>query len=137
VELHSVASPHLAPLIQEGGEVDHRVLQTVAEACAPLHEEDVDTVILGCTHYPLVRPVIQRELGRRVAIVSSGEAIAADVEAALRAAGLENDEDRRGEYRFLATGDPEEFRRLGTRFLQLPIGEVQHVDVSEPEAAAL
>jgi glutamate racemase len=137
VELHSVASAELAPLIQEGGEVDHRVLRTVAEACAPLHEQDVDTVILGCTHYPLVRPVIQRELGRRVAIVSSGEAIAADVEAALRAAGLENDEDRRGDYRFLATGDPEEFRRLGTRFLQLPIGEVTHVDVRAPKAAAL
>jgi glutamate racemase len=136
VELHAVASPELAPLIQEGGEVDQRVIEAVQEACAPLHEQDVDTVILGCTHYPLARPVIQRELGRGVAIVSSGEAIAADVEAALRAGGLENDEDRRGEYRFLATGDPEEFRRLGSRFLQLPIGEVRHVDVRKPKVAA-
>jgi glutamate racemase len=137
VELHSVASPELAPLIQEGGEVDQRVIEAVEKACAPLQEQDVDTVILGCTHYPLARPVIQRELGRGVAIVSSGEAIAADVEAALRAGGLENDEDRRGEYRFLATGDPEEFRRLGSRFLQLPMGEVRHVDVGKPKAAAV
>jgi hypothetical protein len=50
--------------------------------------------------------------------------------------GLENDADRRGEYRFLATGDPEEFRRLGTRFLQLPIGEVRHVDVRKPGSKA-
>jgi glutamate racemase len=135
-ELHPVASKELAPLIQEGGEVDGRVIASVQEACAPLREARVDTVILGCTHYPLVRPVLQRELGRGVAIVSSGEAIAADVEAALRSAGAENSPDRRGDYRFLATGDPDEFRRLGTRFLQLPIGDVDHVDVARPRGKA-
>jgi glutamate racemase len=56
------------------------------------------------------------------------------VEGALRVRRSENDPDRRGHYRFLATGDPEDFRRLGTRFLQLPIGEVSHVDVAEPTA---
>jgi glutamate racemase len=131
-ELHSVASADLAPLIQKGGEVDGRVLACVEEACAPLKEAQVDTVILGCTHYPLVRPVLQRELGRGVTIVSSGEAIASDVEAALRVRDSENSADRRGDYRFLATGQPEEFSRLGTRFLQLPIGEVSHVEVAKP-----
>ncbi len=130
-ELHAVASAELAPLIQEGGEVDHRTLACVEGACRPLKRAQVDTVILGCTHYPLVRPVLQRELGRRVAIVSSGEAIAAEVEGRLRDAGLENDETRRGDYRFLATGDPEQFRRAGTRFLQLPIGSVEHVEVAD------
>ncbi len=129
-ELHAVASAELAPLIQEGGEVDHRTLTCVEGACRPLKNAGVDTVILGCTHYPLVRPVLQRELGRRVTIVSSGEAIAAEVETTLREAGLENDEHRRGCYGFLATGDPEEFRRVGTRFLQLPIGEVEQVQVA-------
>jgi glutamate racemase len=133
-ELHAVASAELAPLIQAGGDVDHRVLACVEGACRPLKRAGVDTVILGCTHYPLVRPVLQRELGRGVAIVSSGEAIAHEVEARLRAAGLENAEGRRGEYGFLATGDPEEFRRAGTRFLQLPIGKVEHVEVALPKA---
>ena len=127
-ELHAVASAELAPLIQLGGEVD-RVIQCVEGACRPLKQAGVDTVILGCTHYPLVRPVLQRELGRGVTIVSSGEAITTEVERELRAAGLERKEGRRGHYAFLASGDPEEFRRLGTRFLQLPIGEVRHVDV--------
>jgi glutamate racemase len=131
-ELHAVASAELAPLIQAGGDVDHRVLSCVEGACRPLKSAGVDTVILGCTHYPLVRPVLQRELGRGVTIVSSGEAIAHEVEARLREAGLENDEGRRGHYGFLATGDPEEFRRVGTRFLQLPIGNVEHVDVKPP-----
>jgi glutamate racemase len=131
-ELHAVASAELAPLIQAGGDVDHRVLSCVEGACRPLKSAGVDTVILGCTHYPLVRPVLQRELGRGVTIVSSGEAIAHEVESRLREAGLENDEGRRGRYGFLATGDPEEFRRVGTRFLQLPIGNVEHVDVEMP-----
>jgi glutamate racemase len=131
-ELHAVASAELAPLIQAGGDVDHRVLSCVEGACRPLKSVGVDTVILGCTHYPLVRPVLQRELGRGVTIVSSGEAIADEVETRLREAGLENDEHRRGRYGFLATGDPEEFRRVGTRFLQLPIGNVEHVDVTTP-----
>jgi glutamate racemase len=129
-ELHALASAELAPLIQEGGEVDERVVACVDGLCRPLRAAGVDTVILGCTHYPLVRPVLQRALGRGVVVVSSGEAIASEVDARLRAAGLANDEARRGVYRFLATGDPDEFRRLGTRFLQLPIGSVEHVEVA-------
>jgi glutamate racemase len=87
-------------------------------------------VILGCTHYPLVRPIIQRTMGRGVELVSAGQAIADEVEGSLRAAGLENDPARRGAYRFLCSGDPESFRRLGTRFLQLPLGDVRRVEVT-------
>jgi glutamate racemase len=130
-ELHAVASAELAPLIQEGGEVDDRVVACVDGLCRPLRKAGVDTVILGCTHYPLVRPVLQRALGRGVGIVSSGEAIATDVHARLLEAGLEHDEDRRGTYRFMATGDPKEFRRLGIRFLQLPIATVEHVKLPD------
>jgi glutamate racemase len=128
-ELHAVASAELAPLIQEGGEVDERVVACVDGLCRPLRDAGVDTVILGCTHYPLVRPVLQRALGRGVSIVSSGEAIATEVEAKLRDAGVSREDERRGSYSFIATGDPEEFRRLGTRFLQLPIASVERVPV--------
>ncbi len=135
-ELTAVAAPDLAPLIQEGGEVDERVIACVEEACAPLIEAGVDTVILGCTHYPLVRPALQRRLGRGVTLVSSGEAIAQEVEGKLTDRGLaREDEARRGDYRFLASGDPDDFKRLGLRFLQLPINQVQHVDVREPGAS--
>jgi glutamate racemase len=132
--LLAVACGELAPLIQDGGEVDERVVDCVERACEPLKAAGVDTVILGCTHYPLVRPLLQRTLGRGVEIVSSGQAIAAEVESVLRQRGLENDPGHRGRYGFLCSGDPEEFRRLGTRFLQLPIGAVQRVDVAPPSA---
>jgi glutamate racemase len=134
--LHPVACPELAPLIQAGGEVDERVVAQVEAYCDPLRDARVDTVILGCTHYPLVRPMLQRSLGRGVKIVSSGQAIADEVEVALRQRGLEREEDRRGEYRFLCTADPESFTSVGTRFLQLPMGDVAHVDVTPATAEA-
>ena len=134
--LHPVACPELAPLIQAGGEVDDRVVAQVEAYCDPLRDAGVDTVILGCTHYPLIRPLLQRSLGRGVKIVSSGQAIADEVEVALRQRGLERDEDRRGQYRFLCSADPESFRSVGTRFLQLPMGEVRHVDVTPAPSAA-
>lgn len=134
-ELHAVASAELAPLIQAGGDVDHRVLDCVEGACRPLRAAGVDTVILGCTHYPLIRPVLQRELGRGITIVSSGEAIAEDVHGTLERLGLANPATRRGAYGFLASGDVEDFRRLGTRFLQLPITSVEHFEVGVRAAA--
>jgi glutamate racemase len=138
VELTAVASAELAPLIQDGGEVDQRTVACVERACAPLRGAGVDTVILGCTHYPLVRPILQRTLGREVEIVSSGEAIAAEVERELESRGLAAPPDRRGDYDFLASGDPETFRALGTRFLQLPIPHVGRVEVAgaQPSSTA-
>ena len=133
--LHAVACPELAPLIQAGDEVDARVVALVEEYCAPLRRAGVDTVILGCTHYPLVRPMLQRELGRGVKLVSSGQAIAEAVESEIEADGLAAAADSRGTYRFLCSGDPDDFRRVGTRFLQLPLGDVDHVDVLPADGA--
>lgn len=135
-QLHAVPCPELAPLIQESAEWDSRVVRVVEDACAPLKGAGVDTVILGCTHYPLVRPMLQRTLGRGVEIVSSGQAIADEVETALRDADIENGADRRGSYRFLSSGDPESFRASGTRFLQLPLGEVRRVSVAGVQRVA-
>jgi glutamate racemase len=127
VDLVSVPCPDLAPIIQGGFPFDDRVVETVRGYCEPLREARVDTVILGCTHYPLVRPMLQRFLGRGVGIVTSGEALARQVEHALSSRGRANPRTTEGDYRFLSTGDPEAFRALGTRFLQLPLGEVERV----------
>jgi glutamate racemase len=136
VRLHAVACPELAAMIQEGSEFDQSLVDAVEAYCQPLRRADVDTVILGCTHYPLIRPIIQRALGRGVTIVSSGEAIAEAVHSQLAAREIENDTDRRGRYSFLATGDAEAFRQVGTRFLQMPLGEVRQVAVKEARRAA-
>jgi glutamate racemase len=129
VELVAVACPDLAPIIQGGFPFDQRVVDTVRSYCEPLRAAAVDTVILGCTHYPLVAPMLQRALGRDVALVSSGHAVARRVEHALGVRGLESPREGEGDYRFLCTADVEGFRILGTRFLQMPLGAVEHVDL--------
>jgi len=134
--LHPIACPELAPMIQDGNEFDQRIVDAVEAYCEPLRGAGVDTVILGCTHYPLVRPILQRALGRGVTIVSSGQAIADAVHEKLTAENIENDTGRRGRYSFLSTGDPEAFRAVGTRFLQMPLGKVRQVDVREPRQKA-
>jgi len=125
LELISVPCPDLAPIIQGGFPFDQRVVDTVRRYCRPLIEGGVDTVILGCTHYPLVAPMLRRMLGRDVELISSAGAAVGAVEQALR--GIESSAEGEGTYEFLCTGDVESFRELGTRFLQMPMGEIEHV----------
>jgi glutamate racemase len=129
VHLESVSCPDLAPIIQSGFPLDGDIVSTVRAYCAPLVAAEVDTVILGCTHYPLVAPMLQRILGRRVTLVSSGTGVARSVERALAARGLANPQPGEGSYAFQCTDDPETFRRLGSRFLQLPMERVEHVEL--------
>jgi glutamate racemase len=129
----AVGCPELAPFIQGGREVDERLVALVDGYCAPLREAGVDTVIYGCTHYPLARALLQRALGRSVQLVSY-EAVADEVRRALDATGATRPAGRVGSYRFLCSGDPHEFRRLGTRFLQLPIGDVRQVAIAPARA---
>jgi glutamate racemase len=136
VHLESVPCPDLAPIIQGGFTFDRHVVATVRGYCAPLIAADVDTVVLGCTHYPLVAPMLQRSLGRDVTLVTSGAGVARSVERALAARGLLNPRREEGDYRFLCTGDVEAFRTLGTRFLQMPLDSVEHVDLAGPARVA-
>jgi glutamate racemase len=108
----------------------------VREYAAPLRAAEVDTVILGCTHYPLIRPIFQRVFGRDVTLVFSAEETAREVAETLARKGYENDSRREGSYRFLTTGDPDVFREMGARFLQLPVAEVEHVELAALGAAA-
>jgi glutamate racemase len=137
VTLTAVPCPDLAPIIQGGEEFDHALVDIVRGYCRPLRDANVDTVILGCTHYPLVRPLLQRMLGPGVELVTSGAALARQVGHALASRNLAHpgEPDREGDYRFLTTGDVESFRALGTRFLQMPLGEIEHIDLAAEVAA--
>ncbi len=128
--------PRLVPLIEAGQAADGRLEEAVREYALPLRDAGVDTVILGCTHYPLIRPVFERVFGRGVALVFSADETAREVAETLERRGVANDPARDGRCRFLTTGRPEEFRALGERFLQLPLGTVEQVSVAELERAA-
>ncbi|HEY7381604.1 MAG TPA: glutamate racemase [Gaiella sp.] len=132
----AVAGPRLVPLIEADDPFSAETIEAVREVAAPLKAAGVDTVILGCTHYPLVRPIFQRVFGRDVTLVFSADETAREVAETLVRKRLGNDPDREGGYRFLTTGDPSAFRATGSRFLQLPIEHVEHVTLAQLEHAA-
>jgi glutamate racemase len=135
-QLTAVACPDLVPLIESGAPTQE-IDAAVREYAGPLRDAGVDTVILGCTHYPLIRPVLERVFARGTTLVFSAEETAREVAETLARKGIENDAARQGGCRFLTTGSPDEFRALGERFLQLPIGDVEQVAVSELAAASV
>ncbi len=132
------ACPLLVPLVEEGW-VEHAVTEQVAkiylaEAFADGFH-DADTLVLGCTHYPLLKPLLQRVTPERVQIVDSAESTARAVASQVNnwyPAAIESDERRSlPRLRFFATDSVEKFQRLGERFLGHPIEDVQHVDLKE------
>jgi len=129
LDVTEVEAPDLAPFIQDGSPFDQGVVEMARAYCEPLRRAGVDTLILGCTHYPLVAPMLQRILGRDVRLVSGGHAVAAAVQRTLERRGLARIRDGEGAYRFLCTGDVDSFRDLGTRFLQMPLGEVERIEI--------
>jgi len=134
--LTAVACPRLVPLIESGDPFGEETTEAVREYAAPVKEDGCDTVILGCTHYPLIRPILQRVFGRSVTLVFSAEETAREAAETLARKGIENEPEREGSCRFLTTGNPELFRVTGARFLQLTIGEVERVTLAELERAA-
>jgi glutamate racemase len=136
VEIIAQPCPRLVPLIESEEPFGQETVDAVREYAGPLKSADVDTVILGCTHYPLIRRIFEREFGREVTLVFSADETAREVAETLSRKGIENDPAHDGSCRFLTTGDPEAFRRLGERFLQLPLERVEHVALAELEAAA-
>jgi glutamate racemase len=136
VRLTPVACPLLVPLIESGDPFGEATVAAVREYAEPIKRAGCDTVILGCTHYPLIRPILQRVFGRGVTLVFSAEETARETADTLARKGIENTAAREGSCRFLTTGDTELFRVTGARFLQLPIGKVEHVALTELERAA-
>jgi glutamate racemase len=130
LEVTEVEAPKLAPFIQDGSLFDEETMAMARSYCAPLKAAEVDTLILGCTHYPLVSPMLQRILGRDVRLISGGHAVAAAVQRTLEGAGLARQSAAgEGTYDFLCTGDPDAFHAVGTRFLQMPLGDVERVEI--------
>jgi glutamate racemase len=135
-EVVAVQCARLVPLIEGDDPFGEETTTAVREYAALLKNADVDTVVLGCTHYPLIKPILQRVFGRDVTLVFSAEETAREIAETLTRKGIENDPSREGTYRFLTTGDPRQFREMGARFLQLPIAAVEHVELATLAVAA-
>jgi glutamate racemase len=149
IKVREKACPLFVPLIEEGW-LEHPVTEQVARIYlseafsddAPDGDaRDADVLVLGCTHYPLIKPLLRRIAPEHVTIVDSAEstadAVAQQLERQLNlepltlSAQAESARERVSKLRFFATDSAEKFRKMGTRFLGLPVEDVVHVDLKE------
>lgn len=126
VEAFATACPDFVPFVERGITMGRQILGVAEGYLAPLQAAGVDTLVLGCTHYPLLTGVIQLAMGDNVTLVSSAEETAKDVLKTLTELDLLAPADNVPTRVFEATGDPESFAKLATRFLGPGIGEVNH-----------
>lgn len=138
VAVREKACPLFVPLVEEGW-VEHPVTEQVAriylsEAFSD-DAHDADVLVLGCTHYPLIKPLLRRVAPEHIAIVDSAESTAHQVarqlqfEQRMRSSG--RGPNLASSLKFFATDSAEKFRKMGTRFLGLPVEDVTHVDLKE------
>ena len=117
VRIHSQACALFVPLVEEGW-LDHEVTRlTAKEYLKPLLVEKIDTLVLGCTHYPLLKPLLQEVAGPEVALVDSAEAMAEQAALLLQQRGLENPGHASPRYEYYVTDVPLRFQTIGERFL--------------------
>ena len=125
VEVTAQACALFVPLVEEGW-LDSEVTRAVARNyLAPIVSAEVDTLVLGCTHYPLMKTVIGNVVGREVRLIDSAHETARQAGEILRAHGLENGTPNGARYRFIASDAPDTFLSLGERFLGSPIDRVE------------
>jgi glutamate racemase len=131
VTLTSAACPRFVDFVERGVTTGRQLLQLATHYLDPVLRADVDTVVLGCTHYPLLTGMLSLVVGEGVTLVSSAEETAKDVYRVLAREDLGRDPEAPPPvHRFLATGDPEPFARLGRRFLGPEIGQVAAMQVT-------
>jgi glutamate racemase len=128
VEVFSQACPLFVPLAEEGW-TDHPVTHLVAkEYLFPLKLEKIDTLILGCTHYPILKDAIKAAVDAHVTLIDSGEATAVEVERILDAKNLRNPSSLKPRFQFFVSDVPAKFSEIGERFLGQKMGRVQRAE---------
>lgn len=129
LDLHVQPCPEFVTLVEEGTVRGARARQVVADGLRHLEDVHIDTLVLGCTHFPLLARTISEELGRGVTLVSSADETAFEVRSILERTGWSRQPGPTpATRRFLTSGDPERFARLGARFLGQPLSDVaRHV----------
>ncbi|MBN1398839.1 MAG: glutamate racemase [Bacteroidetes bacterium] len=120
--------PLFVPLAEEGW-IDHKATELIAkEYLFPLTLEKVDTVVLGCTHYPILRKIIQKVLHSDVTLIDSGEATTVAVKKMLKDMHLENTSTQKPNLKFFVSDVPHKFMEIGEQFLGTKLGKVHRVE---------
>ncbi len=128
VQVFALPCPLFVPLAEEGW-INHKVTELVAkEYLFPLRLEKIDTLILGCTHYPILRDAIQSAVDGNVTLIDSGEATAVEVERLLDEKNLRNPSRLRPHLQFFVSDLPAKFTEIGERFLGQKMGRVNRAE---------
>lgn len=121
------ACPLFVPLVEEGW-LKHSVTNQIAkEYISPLIKKGIDTLVLGCTHYPLIKSVIGKTAGKGIALIDSAAATAVEVSGTLKNMGIENKNSCGGKCSFFVSDAPEKFRKQGQKFMGQVINSVKKV----------
>nr|WP_263325520.1 glutamate racemase [Neobacillus sp. Marseille-Q6967] len=121
------ACPKFVPLVESGeydGDIAERI---VVEALKPLQNQQLDTLILGCTHYPLLEPLIKKVMGDSVQVISSGDETAREISAILQYNGILEADDGEPNHEFYTTGSRAIFSKIATQWLGTPIDNVKKI----------
>ena len=127
-DIFSVPCPRFVEFVERGITSGPELLATAQKYLAPLQDAEIDTLVLGCTHYPLLTGVISYIMGESVTLVSSSEESAKDVYRALVKHGMERTETTPTQHQFLATGETTSFEALARRFLGPEVTTVRHTE---------
>jgi glutamate racemase len=123
----SQACPKFVPLV-ESGEYDGPIAEKIVqEALTPLLNQNMDTLILGCTHYPLLEPLIKNVMGEKVSVISSGDETAREISAILQYNGLLEESEEEPEHEFYTTGSKGIFSKIASQWLGEPIENVKKI----------
>lgn len=129
LEIISRACPLFVPLAEEGWAAHPVTRQVAEEYLAEIRSSRVDTLVLGCTHYPILRPVIEEVMGNEVAFIDSGEAVAEQVAAVLEEQGLLRAMDEPRTEEFYVTDSAARFRKVAELFLGRPLDAIESVEL--------
>ena len=129
LQVFEKACPLFVPLAEEGW-LNHKATKLIAEEyLSELKEKEIDTLILGCTHYPILAEVIQEVMGRNVTLIDSGYAASLQVENYLDGRGIRNDSNQYGTHHYYVSDLPNRFKPMAERFLGNPVNQIEKVDV--------
>ncbi|WP_053218988.1 glutamate racemase [Virgibacillus senegalensis] len=131
IHVNALACPRFVPMVEQGILDGEEAYQVVSETLIPMKESNhIDTLILGCTHYPLLREVIQEVIGDKVTIISSGEETAREVSTILEYQQKLYNGDRKPEHKLYTTGKLAVFENIANTWLDQPVAEIANISLT-------
>lgn len=131
IRVVSLACPLFVPLIEEGL-VDHKITKIIAREYLSLKLKNIDCLILGCTHYPLISEMIQKIVGKKVKLLTCGEPAAREIGKKIGSVGdIVKGKGRKAKHEFYTTDDIDKFKKMGSTFLGYKIDKVKKLSLDK------